>query len=84
MNKLNVKEENNNNLSIEEEESISNGTLSYNSVKNKDKEVKCSISFKVLGKFYVYQLHKYLIYILLICFIQFSLYDFLKLIVGYC
>ena len=68
------------------DDSISNGNISYESLKQKKKEkhiVKCNIPYKVLGKFYLYQIHKYLIYILLICFIQFSLYDFIKWIVGY-
>ena len=69
-----------------QDDSISNGNISYESLKQKKKEkhiVKCNIPYKVLGKFYLYQIHKYLIYILLICFIQFSLYDFIKWIVGY-
>ena len=38
------------------------------------------IKFYLLFKFYLYQIHKYLIYIMLILFIQFSLYDLFKLL----
>ena len=46
---------------------------------NEQSRNSSDIPFKLIFQFYCYQIHKYLLYILLILFIQFSLYDCIKI-----
>lgn len=61
-----------------------NDTNKVDIVHKSPKRKSSDIKFYLLFKFYLYQIHKYFIYIMLLLFIQFSIYDLFKFLsVGY-